>query len=88
MGGARRRKNRLRRTSPLLHTPVPSGPVGGKTQIFQVMSQHRSLRAAGSAGGSKRSVLKRFERVAVLKARGQWSEGERITGLRKTKPPE
>jgi small basic protein (TIGR04137 family) len=52
------------------------------------MSQHRSLRAASSAGGSKRSVLKRFERVALLKGRGQWKEGDRITGLRKTKPPE
>jgi small basic protein (TIGR04137 family) len=52
------------------------------------MSQHRSLRAASSAGGSKRSVLKRFERVALLKGRGQWKEGDRIMGLRKTKPPE
>jgi len=30
-------------------------------------------------------MLKRFERVEVLKKRGQWKEGERITGLRKTK---
>jgi small basic protein (TIGR04137 family) len=30
-------------------------------------------------------VLKRFERLEVLKKRGQWKEGERITGLRKTK---
>jgi small basic protein (TIGR04137 family) len=33
-------------------------------------------------------VLKRFERVALLKERGQWKEGERVTGLRKTKPAE
>lgn len=49
------------------------------------MSQHRSLRAASNTGG-KRNVLKRFERVAVLKKRGQWKDGERVTGLRKTKP--
>jgi len=48
------------------------------------MTQHRSLRAAATLGG-KRNVLKRFERVEVLKKRGQWKEGERITGLRKTK---
>jgi small basic protein (TIGR04137 family) len=35
---------------------------------------------------SKRSVLKRFERVEILKKRGQWSEGDRVIGLRKTKP--
>ncbi|MGA2800804.1 MAG: small basic protein [Verrucomicrobiota bacterium] len=49
------------------------------------MSQHRSLRAASTLG-SKRNVLKRFERVALLKKRGQWKNGDRITGLRKTKP--
>ncbi len=48
------------------------------------MSQHRSLRAASTLGG-KRNVLKRFERVEVLKRRGQWKTGDRITGLRKTK---
>ena len=49
------------------------------------MSQHRSLRAVATRGG-KRNVLKRFERVGLLKKRGQWKEGDRITGLRKTKP--
>jgi small basic protein (TIGR04137 family) len=48
------------------------------------MSQHRSLRAA-STSGAKRNVMKRFERVAVLKRRGQWKAGDRVTGLRKTK---
>jgi small basic protein (TIGR04137 family) len=48
------------------------------------MSQHRSLRAAATLGG-KRNVLKRYERVEVLKRRGQWKDGDRITGLRKTK---
>jgi small basic protein (TIGR04137 family) len=49
------------------------------------MSQHRSLRAAATLGG-KRNVLKRFERVELLKKRGQWKAGDRITNLRKTKP--
>ena len=49
------------------------------------MSQHRSLRAAATLGG-KRNVLKRFERTELLKKRGQWKDGDRITGLRKTKP--
>ena len=49
------------------------------------MSQHRSLRGTSSMG-AKRNVLKRYERVEILKKRGQWKEGDRITGLRKTKP--
>jgi small basic protein (TIGR04137 family) len=49
------------------------------------MSQHRSLRAASTLGG-KRNVLKRFERTALLEKRGQRKTGDRITGLRKTKP--
>ena len=48
------------------------------------MSQHRSLRAAATLGG-KRNVMKRYERVDLLKKRGQWKAGDRITGLRKTK---
>ena len=53
--------------------------------IVHFMSQHRSLRASQTLG-AKRNVLKRFERVELLKRRGQWKEGDRITGLRKTKP--
>lgn len=49
------------------------------------MSQHRSLRASSTLG-AKRNVLKRFERVALLKKRSQWKAGDRVTGLRKTKP--
>ena len=49
------------------------------------MSQHPSLRAA-SATATKRNVLKRFERVELLKKRGQWKSGDRVLGLRKTKP--
>jgi small basic protein (TIGR04137 family) len=49
------------------------------------MSQHRSLRAASTLGG-KRNVLKRFERTALLEKRGHRKAGDKITGLRKTKP--
>lgn len=48
------------------------------------MSQHRSLRAASTLG-AKRNVLKRYERIEVLKKSGQWKAGDRVTGLRKTK---
>lgn len=49
------------------------------------MSQHKSLQ--GSSGlVIKRNVLKRFERIEVLKKRGQWKNGDRIVGLKKTKP--
>lgn len=49
------------------------------------MSQHKSLQ--GTSGiVIKRNVLKRFERIDLLKKRGQWKTGERVTGLRKTKP--
>lgn len=56
-----------------------------KVYRTRIMSQHRSLRAASTLGG-KRNVMKRFERVEILKKRGQWKAGDRITGLRKTKP--
>lgn len=49
------------------------------------MSQHRSLKGSSALGG-KRSVLKRFERVELLRKRGQWKDGDKVTGLRKTKP--
>ncbi len=49
------------------------------------MSQHRSLRGVAKVG-ARRNVLKRFERVELLKKRGLWKEGDRITGLPKTKP--
>ncbi len=48
------------------------------------MSLHPSLKASAKLG-AKRNVMKRFERVAVLKKRGQWKEGDRVTGLRKTR---
>tara|TARA_B100001123_G_scaffold148558_1_gene172075 strand:- start:48 stop:284 length:237 start_codon:yes stop_codon:yes gene_type:complete len=50
----------------------------------QFMSRHRSLKSGSELGG-KRNVLRRYERVAILKERRQWKEGDRVTGLRKTK---
>ena len=49
------------------------------------MSQHRSLKGASTII-AKRNVLKRFERVDLLKKRGQFKDGDRVHGLRKTKP--
>ena len=49
------------------------------------MSQHKSLQGA-SGIVIKRNVLKRFERVDLLKKRGQWKAGMKPTGLPKTKP--
>ena len=48
------------------------------------MSKHSTLKATGTVGG-KRSVLKRFERVKLMKERGQWKEGQSPIGLPKTK---
>ena len=49
------------------------------------MSRHPSYGKAGK-GGEKRSVLKRYERVDVLRKLGRWKDGEnlRVTGLPKT----
>jgi small basic protein (TIGR04137 family) len=56
-----------------------------KTPDPFIMSQHRSLKGAATIA-AKRNVLKRFERVEVLKRRGQWKSGDKVLGLRKTKP--
>ena len=49
------------------------------------MSQHSSLKSAHKIA-TRRNVLKRFERVDLLKKRGKWKEGDRGQGLPKTKP--
>ncbi len=51
------------------------------------MSQHPSLKGKSSIV-AKRSVLKRFERVELLKKRGEFKDGQRVIGLPKTKPEE
>ena len=49
------------------------------------MSQHTSLKSASKII-AKRNVLKRSERIDLLRARGKWKEGDRGLGLPKTKP--
>jgi len=48
---------------------------------------HSSLKSAAKIM-VRRNVLKRFERVDLLKAAGKWKEGDRGFGLVKTKPAE
>ena len=50
------------------------------------MSQHKSFMKGSSSAQKKRNVLKRFERIELLSKRGQWKDGDRVMGLRKTKP--
>lgn len=70
----------------MVQVPSLAGVFGGRRTIYlDFMAQHSSLRGA-SALGAKRNVLKRFERVEILKRRGQWKDGDRVVGLRKTKP--
>gem|GEM_PF-130635 len=64
---------------------VFSRPVFQNPHLTFTMSQHRSLKTAGSVG-TKRSVLKRGERIKLLKSRGLWKEGRLPTSLPKTKP--
>lgn len=48
------------------------------------MSRHRSFGKSTKAG-TKRNVLKRFERVEILKKMGRWTpESKKVTGLPKT----
>jgi small basic protein (TIGR04137 family) len=55
------------------------------TRLAAPMSQHPSLKGKGAIK-AKRSVLKRFERVELMKKRGQFKEGQNVIGLPKTKP--
>ncbi|MDJ0651811.1 MAG: small basic protein [Simkaniaceae bacterium] len=49
------------------------------------MSRHPSY-GKSNKEGKKRNVLKRFERIDVLRKMGRWKEGEnkKVTGLPKT----
>ena len=49
------------------------------------MGMHASFKSATKIT-TRRNVLKRFERVDLLKKRGEWGEGDRAFGLKKTKP--
>lgn len=50
-----------------------------------IMSQHASLKSAQKIA-TKRNVLKRFERIDLLRKRGKWQPSDRGVGLPKTKP--
>ena len=58
---------------------------GISSRFSAPMSQHPSLKGKGAIK-AKRSVLKRFERVELMKKRGQVKDGQRVIGLPKTKP--
>ena len=60
------------------------GAPTGAGRVERDMSQHSSLKSTNKIV-AKRNVLKRFERVEILKKRGQWKDGDRGFGLRKTK---
>ena len=48
------------------------------------MSQHPSLRAADK-GRQHRSVLKRYEKIKILKDKEKWTEEKSVFGLPKVK---
>ena len=48
------------------------------------MSIHSSLRTSGK-GRKHRSVLKRFERLKMLKEKGLWEETKTVLGIPKVK---
>ena len=64
-------------TLPILFSPA--------FYLFSVMSQHRSLKGASKIT-VKRNVLKRFERVELMKKRGVFKSDSKVIGLPKTKP--
>ena len=67
------------------HCPILYNNNSFFEQEKKEMSQHRSLRGSGKIT-TKRNVLKRFERVDLLQKRGEWKDGSRGLGLKKTKP--
>jgi len=48
------------------------------------MAMHRSLRGQDTTA-AKRNVLKRFERIDLMKKRGVWKAGMKPTSLPKTR---
>ena len=67
------------------YCPRPLSGAQTFTNTPFAMSQHRSLKGTSTIA-AKRNVLKRFERVEVLKKRGQFKKGDSPIGLRKTNP--
>lgn len=48
------------------------------------MSRHSSFGGSGKIK-VKRNVLKRYERIDILKIKGTWKDGDKALGLAKTK---
>jgi len=51
------------------------------------MSRHPSLKGSSKIR-KKRNVLKRFERIDLLKSQDRWKDGDKVLGLPKTKAVE
>ncbi len=47
------------------------------------MSLHNSFKS--KTAGARRSVLKRYERIRILKDRKKWQEGDSVFSLPKTR---
>ena len=50
------------------------------------MTQHSSLKASGSRGRQQRNVLKRSERIKILRDKGKLKPEDGVYGLPKVKP--
>lgn len=53
-------------------------------EVF-TMSMHPSFKIGGSGIQMKRNVLKRYERIDILKKQKKWKDGDSTLGLPKTK---
>ena len=51
------------------------------------MSVHPTLKTKGAVA-QRRNVLKRYERVDILKEQERFKDGDKVWGLPKTKPRE
>lgn len=72
--------------APIADSPPARLELSPSQEFEKVMTQHRSLKSVNKIV-VKRNVLKRFERVDVLRDQGKWKDGDRAFGLPKTKPP-
>ena len=62
----------------------PRPPRSGGRNRSPNMSMHPSLKSASKIM-AKRNVLKRFERIDIMRKNEKWKEGDRAYGLPKTK---
>ena len=63
---------------------LSSAIILGNQRRRNTMSMHSSLKGAAKIR-TKRNVLKRFERIELLKKDGKWKDGDRAFNLPKTK---